>query len=78
MNPQLAVVAVAFITITAIIARTVVKIVNMRMAAGSSDELTSRVEELEGTVHSLQQELAEAQERLDFAERLLSKGSHSS
>ena len=55
-----------------------VKIVNMRMAAGSSDELTSRVEELEGTVHSLQQELAEAQERLDFAERLLSKGSHSS
>ena len=78
MNPQLAVAAVACITITAIIARTIIKITNMRMAAGSTDELTARVEDLEGTVHGLQQELAEAQERLDFAERLLSKGSHSS
>ncbi|HSD32204.1 MAG TPA: hypothetical protein VLB49_09860 [Gemmatimonadales bacterium] len=34
----------------------------------------SRVEALEGDVSSLRQELSEAQERLDFAERLLVKG----
>jgi hypothetical protein len=34
----------------------------------------SRVEALEGDVSRLRQELSEAQERLDFAERLLVKG----
>ena len=35
-------------------------------------EVTERLEELEGTVQNLQQELGEAQQRIDFAERLLS------
>jgi hypothetical protein len=35
-------------------------------------DVTARLEEVEGAVQSLQQELAETQERLDFAERLLS------
>ena len=35
------------------------------------DGLTDRVEELERGLHNVQQELAETQERLDFAERLL-------
>jgi hypothetical protein len=52
----------------------VIKIQNMRLAARPPDELTGRVEELE-SVHGLQQELAEAQGRLDFAERLVAKGS---
>lgn len=40
----------------------------------SSSELGTRVEELERVVQGLQKELAETQERLDFAERLLTKG----
>ncbi|MFN2570039.1 MAG: hypothetical protein ABR537_00300 [Gemmatimonadales bacterium] len=38
----------------------------------ASNEVITRLDELESTVQGLQQELGEAQERLDFAERLLS------
>ena len=75
MDPDLALAAIAVISVIGIIARTVVKITNARLAARPPDELTARVEELESHVHGLQRELAEAQERLDFAERLLAKGS---
>src|ERR1051326_5659452 len=76
MDPDLALIVIAVISLTAIVGRTVVKITNARLAAGTGqpDELKARVEELESTVHGLQQELVEAQERLDFAERLLAKG----
>src|ERR1041385_2701921 len=76
MDPDLALIVIAVISLAAIVGRTVVKITNARLAAGTgqSDELKARVEELESTVHGLQQELVEAQERLDFAERLLGKG----
>ena len=77
MDPDLALIVIAVISLTGIVARTVVKITNARLAAGTgqSDELKARVEELENTVHGMQQELVEAHERLDFAERLLAKGS---
>jgi cell division protein FtsB len=77
MDPDLALIVIAVISVAAIVGRTVVKITSARLAAGAgqSDELKARVEELESTVHGLQQELVEAQERLDFAERLLAKGS---
>ena len=39
--------------------------------------MEARVEALELEVSSLRQELAEAQERLDFAERLLAQASES-
>ena len=76
MDPDLALIVIAVISLTAIVGRTVVKITNARLAAGAgqSDELKARVEELDSTVHGLQQELVEAQERFDFAERLLAKG----
>ena len=64
MDPDLAIIALVFISVTGIIARTVIKIQNMRLTARPSDELTARVEDLESHVHGLQQELAEAQERL--------------
>jgi hypothetical protein len=35
------------------------------------DDVTGRLEELERALQNVQQELAETQERLDFAERLL-------
>lgn len=77
MDPDLIVAALAFISIAGIAAATVLKMAKMRLSAGSSDDLTARVEELESTVHTLQHQLNETQERLDFAERLLSKGSQS-
>jgi len=41
--------------------------------AGADADVEARVEALELEVTSLRQELAEAQERLDFAERLLAQ-----
>jgi predicted nucleic acid-binding Zn-ribbon protein len=38
-----------------------------------SPDVTARLETLEQSVQDIQQELAETQERLDFAERLLNK-----
>jgi predicted nucleic acid-binding Zn-ribbon protein len=54
---------------------TVLKIVRLRAARAElpSTDVTSRLESLERDVQGLQQELADTQERLDFAERLLSK-----
>jgi hypothetical protein len=64
------------IPVVAIVAWAAIKIVRINAArALPSPEVTTRVEELERAVHGLQQELAETQERLDFAERLLAKGS---
>lgn len=39
------------------------------------DDLTARLEALELEMSDLRRELAEAQERLDFAERVLARGS---
>jgi len=54
---------------------TVLKIARLRAARpqSSSTDVTERLETVEHRVEDLQQELAETQERLDFAERLLSK-----
>lgn len=64
------------IPVVAILAWAAIKIarINATRVASSSPEVTTRVEELERVVQGLQQELAETQERLDFAERLLAKG----
>ena len=79
MDPILIVTPLTLLAIVGLIARATIKIAQMRASnAEPSGELAARVEALEGTVHSLQQELAEAQERLDFAERLLTKGTQKS
>lgn len=54
---------------------TVLKIARLRAARREllSTDVTGRLEALERDVQGLQQELSETQERLDFAERLLSK-----
>ena len=60
----------------AICAVAAVKVARLRAThpESPSPDVTARVEELERGLHSVQHELAETQERLDFAERLLSKG----
>jgi len=53
----------------------VIKIARLRAARPESvsRDFTERLEALESRVQDLQQEQAETQERLDFAERLLTK-----
>ena len=72
MNPEF---LVPLIPIVAIIAVAAVKIARLRgtRPESPSSDVTARFEALERGVQDLQQELAETQERLDFAERLLSK-----
>jgi predicted nucleic acid-binding Zn-ribbon protein len=72
MHP--AVFLVALLSTLGIGAFTVVKVARLfatRRESPSAD-LVARLEDLEQTVQGLQQELSETQERLDFAERLLS------
>ena len=54
---------------------TVLKIARLRAARleSPSADVTARLEALERGMQDVQQELAETQERLDFAERLLTK-----
>ena len=56
-------------------ALTVLKIARLRASRAQSlpADVTERLEAVEQRVEELQQELAETQERVDFAERLLSK-----
>jgi hypothetical protein len=72
MDPQF---LAPLIPIVAIIAFAAVKIARIRATRPElpSAEVTARLEALEGDVQGLHQELAETQERLDFAERLLTK-----
>jgi len=53
---------------------TVLRIARLRAARGQpSEDTTARLDELENRVQELEQTQAEVQERLDFAERVLSK-----
>jgi hypothetical protein len=63
------------IPIAAIIAIAAVKIARLRAPRPEwpSVDVSARLEALERSLQGLQQELAETQERLDFAERLLTK-----
>ena len=66
---------VALVTVVGTAAFTIVKVARLwtsRPESPSAD-VTARLETLERGFQDLQQEQAETQERLDFAERLLSK-----
>ena len=70
-----AVFLVALITVVGTAAVTIVKVARLWASRSESPsaDITARLEALERGVQGLQQEQAETQERLDFAERLLSK-----
>lgn len=63
------------IPVVAIVAFAAIRIARLRAARpeSSSGDAATRLDALEREVQGLQHELAETQERLDFAERLLSK-----
>jgi predicted nucleic acid-binding Zn-ribbon protein len=65
----------ALLIFVGIPALTVFKIARLRASRSQSPstDVTERLEAVEQRVEDLQQELAETQERLDFAERLLAK-----
>ena len=73
MHP--AVFLAALLIFVGIPAFTVIKIARLRASRlqSPSADVTTRLEAVERDVQDLQHELAETQERLDFAERLLSK-----
>jgi len=76
MDPGVFLVPVGgIVTIIAAIYVAVARIIRLRatLPESPSADVTARLEALERGVEGLQQELAETQERLDFAERLLSK-----
>jgi hypothetical protein len=72
MNPEF---LAPLIPIAAIIAFAAVKIVGIRAKSPQlpATDITARLDALEQGYEALHQELAETQERLDFAERILSK-----
>lgn len=72
MDP--AVFLVALTTVVGTAAFTIIKVARLwtTRSESPSAEVTARLAALEHGVQDLQQELAETQERLDFAERLLS------
>jgi hypothetical protein len=72
MNPEL---LAPLIPIAAIIAIAAVKIARIRAARPESvsADVTARLDALEHGFEALQHELTETQDRLDFAERILSK-----
>jgi predicted nucleic acid-binding Zn-ribbon protein len=65
----------ALLILVGIPALTVFRIARLRATRlqSPSADVTERLEAVEHRLEDLQQELAETQERLDFAERLLSK-----
>ena len=65
---------VALLSTVGIAAFTVIKVARLftHRSRALPDDVLARVEELEQSLHHVRQELAETQERLDFAERLLS------
>ena len=69
-----AVFLVALLATVGIAAFTVIKVARVIFGRRElpSGDVTARLDELEHSVQGLQQELGETQERLDFAERLLS------
>ena len=66
----------ALLIVVGIPAFTILRIMSMRAARVQSPsfDVTERLETVEHRVEDLQRELADTHERLDFAERLLSKG----
>jgi len=68
-----AVFLIALLSALGIGAFTVIKVARLIFASRRElpSDVTARLDELEGSVRGLQEELAETQERLDFAERLL-------
>ena len=75
MDPIDIVAPMTFLATVGIVAGAVVKIVRLRASRTNAlpAEVSERLETLEQGMQSLQQDLAETQERLDFAERLLAK-----
>jgi len=63
----------ALLIFVGIPAFTVLRIAKLRAARNQPEDTTARLEALENRVQELEQEQAEVQERLDFAERVLSK-----
>lgn len=63
------------IPVVAVLMNGLAKLARIKAEAqrGVGDDVVARLQELEGEVQDLRRQLTEAQERIDFAERLLAK-----
>jgi hypothetical protein len=69
--------AALMITVVALLSGTAIKIASLwskRPPGQGGTEVSSRFEAMESELAALRQELTEAQERLDFTERVLAQG----
>lgn len=75
MDPSDITAPLTFLATVVVVAVTIVKILRLRAARPTSlpADVTERIESLEQSIQNLQHDLVETQERLDFAERLLTK-----
>jgi hypothetical protein len=73
MNPEFLAPLIPIAAIAGWVAVKIVKIQAQSRAAGADPDTAGRLQALEQEVGALRQELVEAQERLDFAERLLAQ-----
>ena len=75
MDPSDIIAPVTFLATVGIIAGSAIKTIRLRSARSERlpAEVSQRLEGLESDVQRLEAELAETQERLDFAERVLGK-----
>jgi hypothetical protein len=73
MNPELLAPLIPIAAIAGWVAVKIAKIQAQSRAMGADPDTTGRLQALEQEVGTLRQEMVEAQERLDFTERLLAQ-----
>jgi hypothetical protein len=73
MNPELLAPLIPIAAIAGWVAVKIAKIQAQSRSAGADPDTAGRLHALEQEVGTLRQEMVEAQERLDFAERLLAQ-----
>lgn len=73
MNPELLAPLIPIAAIAGWVAVKIAKIHAQSRAAGADPDAAGRIQALEQEVGALRQEMVEAQERLDFAERVLAQ-----
>jgi hypothetical protein len=73
MNPELLAPLIPIAAILGWVAVKIAKIQAQSRAAGADPDTAGRLQALEQEVGALRQEMVEAQERLDFAERVLAQ-----
>jgi len=74
MDPRLLVLAIPIVAIMCITVIKLARIKTEQLTGGATPDVLARLEHAEAEITALRHELEETQERLDFTERLLARG----